>query len=108
MSTLTEIEDVSRPMKRISLMISEDQHQQLQAHGLNLSGLVRDLIDDYLSEHSITLSVSPDTKAVYDQIVSNTGSTDNCIEPYLRSALTDLLERKIKEMNQLKHRLNGK
>ncbi len=95
-------------VKRISLMIGEDQHRLLQAKGLNVSGLVRDLIADYLSEHSITLAVSDETKSLYEQIVANTGTSDECLEPYLRTALEKLLEKKISEMQNLRKKIKQK
>ena len=52
-------------LKRISLMIREDQYQLISKKDLNLSGLLRDLLDDYFSEHTITLSVEEDTKEIY-------------------------------------------
>ena len=75
-----------QPLKRISLMIREDQYEQVNQKDLNLSGLLRDLIDDYLSEHKITLAVSADTKDIYDMIVSNTASSDAELEKYLRKS----------------------
>ena len=55
-------------LKRISLMIREDQYQLISKKDLNLSGLLRDLLDDYFSEHTITLSVEEDTKEIYEMI----------------------------------------
>lgn len=88
-------------LKRISLLLREEQYQALTGRGLNVSGLIRDLIDDYLSEHKVTLSVSEETRALYDKIVSNTGSTDKDIEKYLRDALGVMLKDKILEMQSL-------
>jgi len=88
-------------MKRISLMLREDQYQSIIDAGLNLSGLVRDLIDDHLSEHKITLSVTEETRQLYDLIVSNTGSTDEDVEKYLKDTLKLLLKDRIKAMQAL-------
>ena len=95
-------------LKRVSLMIREDQAATLSNQGINISGLVRDLIDDHLSDHKVTLSVSEETKGLYDKVVSNTGSTDVDIEVYLREALGSLLENKIKEMVKLQNDSFGK
>lgn len=92
-------------MKRISLMLREDQYDKVAAAGLNLSGLVRDLLDDYMSEHKITLSVTEETKSLYDLIVSNTGSTDEDVEKYLKSTLKLLLKDRIKAMQELESRV---
>lgn len=88
-------------LKRISLLIREDQYRQLCERGLNLSGLVRDMIDDFLSSHSVTISVTDETRKLYDRIVSNTGSSDAEIERYFREALGAMLKDKIKEMQTL-------
>jgi post-segregation antitoxin (ccd killing protein) len=94
-------------LKRISVMIREDQYNQLNQKGLNLSGLVRDLIDDHLSEHKITLSVSEETMGLYNLIVSNTGSTDLDVEHYLKDTLKLLLRDKIKNMQELEKKFFG-
>jgi hypothetical protein len=88
-------------LKRISLLLREEQYEALSERGLNVSGLVRDLVDDYLSDHKVTISVSEETRALYDKIVSNTGSTDKDIEKYLRDALGAMLKDKILEMQDL-------
>lgn len=96
---------MSSDLKRISLMIRGDQYLGLNASGINLSGLIRDLIDDYLSEHKIVVSVSEETKQLYDLIISNTGSTDVDLEEYLKKSLKELLRDKIKSMQDLEKQL---
>lgn len=97
---------MSSELKRISLMIREDQYMGVNASGINLSGLIRDLIDDYLSEHKIVVSVSKETKELYDLIISNTGSTDIDLEEYLKKGLKELLRDKIKSMQDLEKQLS--
>lgn len=87
--------------RRISLMIREDQHARLTELGVNMSGLIRSLIDDHLSESKVTLSVSEEVSSLYRQIVSNTGSTDSDIEPYLRAALKTMLKERISQLQRL-------
>jgi hypothetical protein len=87
--------------RRISLMIREDQHARLTELGVNMSGLIRSLIDDHLSESKVTLSVSEEVSNLYRQIVSNTGSTDSDIEPYLRAALKRMLKERISQLEKL-------
>ncbi len=87
--------------RRISLMIREDQHEHLVELGINMSGLVRSLIDDHFSESKITLAVSSETADLYRDIVSNTGSSDADIEPYLRAALKSMLKDRIARMEKL-------
>ena len=54
-----------------------------------------------LSASTITVQVSDETRHLYDQIVSNTGATDEDIEIHLRTALADVLKNKIDEMTSL-------
>ncbi len=82
-------------------MIGEDQHERLLQSGANVSGLIRDLIEDHLSDHKITLAVSEETADIYNRIVSNTGSTDEDIEPYLKRSLKEMLGDRIKAMTKL-------
>ncbi|MEM7645742.1 MAG: hypothetical protein AAF203_02430 [Pseudomonadota bacterium] len=86
-------------------MVREDQHQKLLDSGLNVSGLVRDLIDDYLSDFKITLSVSEETREIYDKVVSNTGATDADLEKYIVKALKELLKIRIRQMQDLQEKL---
>ena len=69
------------------------------------SGLIRDLLGDYLSENVITVQVSEETKRIYDMVVANTGSSDEEIEVHLRVALAKSLEGKIEEMQKLHEQL---
>jgi transcription termination factor NusB len=93
-------------LKRISLLVREDQYKNLTEKGINVSGLIRDLLDDYISEHKITLAVSEDTKQLYDLIVSNTGSSDAEVEKYLTVTLKNLLQDKIIYMQDLHAKLD--
>lgn len=95
-------------LKRISLVIREDQHEKLQKIGVNISGFVRDLIDDHFSDHSITLAVTKQTQDLYTKIISNTGASDQALEVFFRKALEDMLAEKIKEMNALHQELSTK
>lgn len=101
----SEVNMSSRTYRRVNITILEDQYRVLSERGLNVSGLIRDLLGDHLSEHSITLQVGESTRAVYDAVVSNTGASDEELEVYLRQSLAELLERKIEEMKTLRERL---
>jgi len=94
-----------RPFKRVNIMILEAQYEHLSELGLNLSGLIRDLLGDYLSASTITLQVSDETRQLYDRIVSNTGATDAEIEGPLRRALAEVLDSRIDEMRALHRQL---
>ena len=90
-----------RELKRISLMIGEDQHNAVVAKGLNLSWLLRDLLDDYLKGSKISLQASDETRKLYEKIVGTVGGTDAEFEPFLREALREYLKIKIQEMQKL-------
>lgn len=90
-----------RELKRISLLIGEDQYRDINDRGLNLSWLIRDLIDDYLSERKIVLNVTDETLALYQKIISATGSLDQEFETFFKSALQAFLKSKIENMQQL-------
>ena len=62
--------------KRVNVMIVAKQYRILSEQGLNVSGLIRDLIGDHLSENVITLQVSEETRHIYNTVISNTGSND--------------------------------
>lgn len=96
---------MGQELKRISLMIREDQYEQIALTGLNLSGLMRDLIDDHFSDYKITLSVSKETRELYDLIVSNTGATDEDIEIYMKDILKRLLKDRIRSMQELEKKI---
>ncbi len=96
---------MSKNLKRVSLMIREDQHQTISEKGLNASGLFRDLLDDYLSEYKVTLSVTRETKELYDMIISNTASSDADLEKFLKESLKKLLKEKIDYMIKLHEKI---
>jgi hypothetical protein len=92
---------MEKSYKRVNVMILEEQYDALTARELNVSGLIRDLLGDYLSRSTIILQVSDETRRVYDRIVSNTGASDADIEVHLRTALASVLKGKIEEMQSL-------
>ncbi len=92
-------------MKRISVNIRKDQYENLTSQGLNVCGLVRDLIDDYISEHKIVLTVTEETAKLYGMVISQTGSSDEDLEIPVRAALKELLRQKIQEMQKLEKSL---
>ncbi|MEJ2109928.1 MAG: hypothetical protein P8Z37_08450 [Acidobacteriota bacterium] len=95
-------------LKRINVMLREDQHQKVMDAGLNMSGLLRDLLDDHFSESKITLSVSPKTKKIYDHLVSNFGGNDKDLEPHFVQAMDKVLQSKMNEIDTLRKRLKNK
>lgn len=91
--------------RRVNVVIREDQYEELQSRGLNVSGLIRDLLGDYLSSNTIALQVSDETRSLYETIVSNTGASDEDLEVHLRDALAKVLEDRIEQMKALHARL---
>lgn len=91
---------MTKDLTRVSLMIRKDQHEKLRDMDVNISGYMRNLVDDRLSDDTITVSVNPETKKVYDQIISHTGEGDEDFEPYVREALKNMLADKIKKLQK--------
>lgn len=90
-----------RELKRISLLIGEDQYKTINDKGLNLSWLLRDLVDDYFSESKIVLDVGDETLALYQKIIGATGALDSEFEPFFKNALHTYLKSKIENMQKL-------
>jgi post-segregation antitoxin (ccd killing protein) len=90
------------PVKRINVMIAEHQYERLSEAGINISGLIRDLIEDHISDHVINLRVSSKTYELYNRIVANTGATDEDIEPLLVDILRKLLNARLDKIKELR------
>lgn len=88
-------------LRRISLMIREDQYAQINREHLNLSALVRNMLDDHFSGSKVTLHLSDATRQLYSKVISGTGASDEELEPYLRKAFQAFLQDRIKEMQKL-------
>jgi len=91
--------------RRVNILITEEQHEKISHLDLTLSGLVRDLLDDRLSESTITLALTPQTKQHYDYIVSHFGVSDREIEPFFAEALDRFLESKVQEIEGLRQKI---
>ncbi|RMG41716.1 MAG: hypothetical protein D6719_07935 [Candidatus Dadabacteria bacterium] len=94
--------------QRVNILITPEQREQVARSGASLSGLVRDLLTDRFSDTRITLTVSPETKRFYDTIISNFGSDDLDLEPYIREALDRFLADKSKQIEALRTKLRKK
>ena len=94
--------------KRINILIESEQYQQIHDAGLSLSGLIRDLLHDRFSDTLVQLSLSPDTKKLYDHIVSNFGATDTELEPFIVQALDDFLLDKEEQIEKIRTKLHKK
>ena len=93
--------------KRVSVMIGEEQYEEIARRGLNLSGFIRDLIGDHFSEHVIQIRVSPQTYELYSEIIANTGATDEDIEPLLEEVFKKLLDVRLKKIASLRKKLKS-
>jgi len=94
-----------KKLKRINVMIREDQYEKLQQKEISVSGLIRDLIDDRFSETKIILSVSEECGQMYDKIISNFGGSDMQLEKFFMAALDKFLESKTKEISKFRKKL---
>lgn len=90
-----------KSLKRISLLLREDQYKKIVDKQVNLSGLVRDLVDDHFSDFKITLSLTEETHELYQKIIANTGGSDEDLEAYFKEALHQYLKQRIKEMQKM-------
>jgi hypothetical protein len=99
---------MANDFKRVNVLISAEQYAKVGKLKLNLSGLVRDLLDDHFSGSHITVSLSSRVRGLYDQVVSNFGATDKDLEPYLADALDRFLAHKAKEIERMRGKLKGR
>ena len=91
--------------RRVNILIDEGQYRRVHEAGLNLSGLVRDLITDRFSQRTVVLAVQPATRALYDQAISNFGATDQELEKHFIEALDRLLQGKARKIEKLRKEL---
>jgi len=99
---------MEKKFRRINILITEAQHDKVLSAGLNLSGLVRDLLEDRFSDKRVVLSVTPETYKLYDLAISNFGVTDRDLERHFLTALDNLLSEKKDEIEKLRSRLSKK
>ena len=91
--------------KRVNVLITQDQYRQVTRAGLNMSGLLRDLLDDHFSDKKIVFSMSPRVNDVYQRVISNFGAGDADLEPYFLQALDHLLADKVRQIEALRKRI---
>ena len=94
--------DSPEKFRRINVLVRHEQHERVAEAGLNMSGLIRGLLDDHFSKERIVLSVSPELKGVYQNVISNFGAEDKDLEPYFLAALDRYLEDKIRQIGELR------
>ena len=93
---------MAQQLRRVNIMLDEEQYHKVQERGLNLSGFIRDLIGDRFSERHVVLSVSERTRTLYNQAISNFGATDQELEDCLLRSLDDLLKEKALEIERVR------
>ncbi len=106
MGTPTDPEPPSRatlagPVRRVNITLPEVQHDELLSQEANVSGVIRELLDDYLSGRSIVLKVDEQTRQLYDEVMSSTGFGDAELAAALTTALESLLEKKMEDLKAL-------
>ena len=92
----------SEHFKRVNILVRRDQHEHVMSAGLNMSGLIRGLLDDHFSDEKIVLSVSPRVKEVYQLLISNLGAEDRELEIYFLEALDKFLAEKTRQIDDLR------
>lgn len=95
-------EETSEHFKRVNILVRRDQHERVMSAGLNMSGLIRGLLDDHFSDEKIVLSVSPKVKEVYQLLISNLGAEDRELEIYFLEALDKFLAEKTRQIDDLR------
>lgn len=92
-------------VRRVNITLPELQHDELQARGANVSGLIRTLLDDHLSQNLITLRVSEQIRQLYDQVVQSVAPTDEEVAEALVHALQSVLDHRLAELKRLREEL---
>lgn len=100
--------DQSQQFKRVNVLLRRDQHKQVVSAGLNMSGLIRGLLDDHFSEEKIVLSVSEDVKELYQTLISNLGAEDKELEVYFLEALDKFLVERTRQIDDLRKSIKRK
>jgi len=86
-------------MKRLNITIDPAIVDKMHDAGIkNISGTIREALEDLLSDHKIILSVNPELKQKYHDILELTSATDQDLIPYIDEALTNFLEARMKDI----------
>ena len=99
-------------LKRVNILIPESMYEQIvKERGWQLSGTVREALEDILSSYKVTISVSEETRDLYQSIFNETHFSDTDFEPFFREALGKFLEsaidRKVQNLKELQGRLEA-
>ena len=94
----TAMDRAKRKKRRVNVTLPEFYLEEVKAKGLsNLSALLSDLLGDSLAENKITITVSEETKHLYEQVIANTEFEDADVERHLRPVLETLMDQKLGE-----------
>lgn len=92
-------------LKRVNITIDESLHKRVHDNGLNLSAMVREMLEDRFSENVIHISVSHETWLKYYKLMDYLQGDDSDFEPYFNEALenyvSDFRETRDNEINKL-------
>ncbi len=91
-----------KKFQRINVLLHREQYDKVNKAGLNMSGLLRGLLDDHFSDEKIVFSVSPEVKAVYQSVISNFGGEDKELEKYFLKALDQFLADRTQQIESLR------
>ena len=94
--------DSPEKYKRINVLVRTDQYETVAKAGLNMSGLMRGLLDDHFSDEKIVFSVSARVKKFYQHVISNFGAEDTDLEVYFLQALDQYLAEKTRQIETLR------
>ena len=97
---------LGEPTRRINITMLESQHDELVRRGVSVSGVIRELVAQYLSGTAITVHVDPATRQLYDTVISQAGATDEDVAAQLKVVLQGLLDQRVAELEQLRRQLN--
>ncbi len=96
---------MANTVKRVNIMLGEEQYERLSKAKINISSFIRDLLEDHFSQTVINISVNQQTFDLYNEVISNTGATDEDIEPYLKEVLKKVLDKRMKQIEKLRLKL---
>jgi hypothetical protein len=102
---------VEKPkMKRVNVIIPEQFYDEVHKRGHKLSGIIREALEDALNPHTITISVTEETKSIYHELFSKTECNDKEFEPFLKDALknyiTYLMDKREDRLAKMKSQLD--
>lgn len=92
-------------LKRVSLLLREDQHQALLQKSENYSATIRELIDAYLNQRTLMLPLSANTAQLIERIKVLTILTPVELERALERGLKSVLQEAIEKLKRLEKEL---